>query len=399
MQRQGRLAGADFMRATACLLVLAHHFVLRLDTARVAGNLRPVFDILRFGNFGVAIFFVLSGFLLARPFWQALDAGGNMPGLRHYAIRRAARLVPGFWLAATAGFVLSITLFAHPATRELVLRYVAGLLFMSQWHWRTFFPVESDGPLWSIPFEATSYVLLPGGFLLLFLIPATRRRPLLTRAAWVGIIAAVLLVHTAICTGFVPEDAGRGWQYGLQGGAKEWMPRFNPIGFFAIFALGALAAGVEMRLPARRSFSFDAAAALALAVAGTRIAISPGGSWEGYGWLDIPYAFPVFPLAIAAALVCLAHSRLLAALLDNALVRYVARISFGIYVWQEIVLLTMKELDPASFGAAETDVLAGWISSCGIAAVLIVMIASLSYYLLEKPVLQSTARLASINGR
>jgi peptidoglycan/LPS O-acetylase OafA/YrhL len=399
MQRQGRLAGADFLRATACLLVLAHHFVLRLDTARVADNLRPAFDILRFGNFGVAIFFVLSGFLLARPFWQALDAGGNMPGLRHYAIRRAARLVPGFWLAATVGFVLSITLFAHPATRELVLRYVSGLLFMSQWHWRTFFPVDSDGPLWSIPFEATSYVLLPGGFLLLFLIPATRRRPLLTRAAWVGIIAAVLLVHTAICILFLPDDAGRGWQYGLQGGAKEWMPRFNPVGFFAIFALGALAAGVETRLPARRSFSFDAAAALALAVAGTRIAISPGGSWEGYGWLGIPYAFPVFPLAIAAALVCLAHSRLLAALLDNAPVRYVARISFGIYVWQEIVLLTMKELDPASFGAAETDVLAGWISSCGIAAVLITMVASLSYYLLEKPVLQSTARLASINGR
>jgi peptidoglycan/LPS O-acetylase OafA/YrhL len=209
----------------------------------------------------------------------------------------------------------------------------------------------------------------------------------------------VLLAHTAICILFLPDDAGRGWQYGLQGGAKEWMPRFNPVGFFAIFALGALAAGVETRLPARRSFSFDAAAALALAVAGTRIAISPGGSWEGYGWLGIPYAFPVFPLAIAAALVCLAHSRLLAALLDNAPVRYVARISFGIYVWQEIVLLTMKELDPASFGAAETDVLAGWISSCGIAAVLITMVASLSYYLLEKPVLQSTARLASINGR
>ena len=162
---------------------------------------------------------------------------------------------------------------------------------------------------------------------------------------------------------------------------------------------GALAAGVQMRLPARRSFWHDAAAALALVIAGTRIAISPGGSWEGYGWLGIPYAFPVFPLAIAAALVCLAHSRLLAVLLDNAPVRYVARISFGIYVWQEIVLLTMKELDPESFGATETDVLAGWISSCGIATALVVMIASLSYYLLEKPVLRSSARPASINNR
>ncbi|AHG47169.1 acyltransferase [Rhizobium leguminosarum bv. trifolii CB782] len=393
MRQQERLAGADFLRATACLLVLAHHLTLRLDMRRIPDELGPAANILRFGNFGVAIFFVLSGFLLAHPFWRALDAGGNMPSLGHYTIRRAARIAPGFWVAATVSFALSLTLLALPLTPELTLRYVSGLMFMSQWHWRTLFPVEADGPLWSIPFEVTSYVLLPICFLLLFRLPLLRRHPLLARVAWLCVIAGVLLVHLLILTVFPLDDIGRGWDYGLQGGAKEWMPRFNPIGFFSIFALGAFAAGVEVMLRRRSTFWFDAAALLALAVAGYRLAISLGGTPEAYGWLGMPYGFPVFPLAIATALVSLCHSQHLGRLLDNAPVRYIARISFGIYIWQEIILISIQRLDPGSFGVSTENVVTGWLQSCGLAATLVLLVASLSYHLLERPAIDLGNRL------
>ncbi|CAN7594983.1 acyltransferase [Rhizobium leguminosarum] len=395
MRQQERLAGADFLRATACLLVLAHHLTLRLDMRRIPDELAPTAHILRFGNFGVAIFFVLSGFLLAHPFWRALDAGSAMPSLRHYAIRRAARIAPGFWFAATIGFALSLTLLALPLTRELALRYVSGLLFVSQWHWRTLFPVEADGPLWSIPFEVTSYVLLPICFLLLFRLPILRRRPWLARFAWLCVITTVLLAHVLILTLLPIDDIGRGWQYGLQGGAKEWMPRYNPIGFFAVFALGALAAGIEVMLPTRRSSWFDVASLLAIAVAGYRLVISPGGSAEAYGWLEIPYGFPVFPLAVATALVSLSHSQHLGRLLDNAPVRYIAKISFGIYIWQEIILILIQRLDSGSFGVSSENVVTGWLQSCGLAAALILLVASFSYFLLEKPAIDFGNRLTS----
>ncbi|WHO73882.1 acyltransferase [Rhizobium sp. BT03] len=393
MRQQGRLAGADFLRATACLLVLAHHLALRLDMRRIPDELGTAAQILRFGNFGVAIFFVLSGFLLAHPFWRALDDGRAMPSLRHYAIRRAARIAPGFWVAATVSFTLSLTLLALPLTPELTLRYVSGLLFMSQWHWRTFFPVEADGPLWSIPFEVTSYVLLPVCFFLLFRLPLLRQRPPLARFAWLCVIAGVLLAHVLILIVFPLDDIGRGWQYGLQGGAKEWMPRYNPIGFFSVFALGAFAAGVEVMLGRRPSFWFDAAALLALAVAGYRLVISPGGTPEAYGWLEIPYGFPVFPLAIATALVSLCHSQHLGRLLDNAPIRYIAKISFGIYIWQEIILISIQRLEPGSFGASTENVVTGWLQSCGLAAALVLLVASLSYHLLEKPAIDLGNRL------
>src|SRR6186713_1297834 len=94
-----RLLGADFVRAAACLTVLFHHLAQRMSWDAKLGFMEWFRVFANMGTFGVAMFFVLSGFLLARPFWQALDSGDLLPSLRIYALRRAARIVPGFWLA------------------------------------------------------------------------------------------------------------------------------------------------------------------------------------------------------------------------------------------------------------------------------------------------------------
>ena len=70
-----RLLGADFARASACLAVLAHHLAQRLDPNILPAAARPFYFIMLKGAFGVSVFFVLSGFLLARPLWLALDSG------------------------------------------------------------------------------------------------------------------------------------------------------------------------------------------------------------------------------------------------------------------------------------------------------------------------------------
>ncbi len=391
-EREARLAGADFIRALACLLVLAHHLVLRLDVGKVPADVRPIFDLSRFGNYGVALFFVLSGFLLARPFWNVLDRGAEMPPLKIYALRRAARILPGFWLALTIGFLLSFTVYDTPLSAGLAGRYVAGFLLMSQWHWRTFFPVQGDGPLWSIPFETTCYVLLPLCFALLFHCRARLAGRIGIRIAWLGVIALALIGHWLIVTGIPMDDIGRGWNFGFQGGAKEWMPRYNPIGFFAIFAIGALAAGIHAMLPARRSVLYDLLGLLALVAGAAQFPLSIGGPWEGYGWLGIPYRFPLLPLAVAGALCTLPRSVFLGAMLDNPVSRSIATVSFGVYIWQDIVISLIKQIFPASFGGTD-DVLTGWIASSAIAAALVFLIATASYVFLERPVILKARRL------
>ncbi|MCB1032091.1 MAG: acyltransferase, partial [Acidimicrobiales bacterium] len=50
-------------------------------------------------NVGVSVFFVLSGFLLFRPFVQAHLTDEGPPVLRGYLARRMIRIYPAYWLA------------------------------------------------------------------------------------------------------------------------------------------------------------------------------------------------------------------------------------------------------------------------------------------------------------
>ena len=334
-----RLYGADFIRASACFIVLFHHLAQRIDFRSALGDnpFAQVFNSV--GGLGVAMFFVLSGFLLAVPFWRALDADEPMPSLRVYALRRAARIIPGFWLALTVTFILSVTVFGFALDGWLWLRYLSGLLLVSDWHWTTLFPVEINGPLWSIGFEVSSYVMLPLGFLAFFGLAQGRLRGWPARLAWLAVIAAAIGAHWLFYNYVRVDPLRKGWDFGLQGGAKTWMPWFNPFSFFAMFATGALAAGIQVRLARFRSLVFDLAALAALAAAGWIIwtnGLQGGG--EFYGWLRIPYQFPTFHLLVGAALATAPSSMLVGRILDNPVVAWLARISFGIYVWHYLVL-------------------------------------------------------------
>jgi peptidoglycan/LPS O-acetylase OafA/YrhL len=184
-----RLAGADFVRAAACLMVVAHHVAQRVAPAVLPPEQMALGFAVTMGAFGVAAFFVLSGYLLARPFWLALDTSQPMPSLRTYAVRRAARILPGLWLALTVTFLLSFTILKFPFDGILLLRYLAGMFMVSGFSWLTWFPVEFNGPLWSIGAELISYAALPFCLALLFKLPF---RGWWARLAWLAIIAAVV---------------------------------------------------------------------------------------------------------------------------------------------------------------------------------------------------------------
>ncbi|WEK06624.1 MAG: acyltransferase [Candidatus Devosia phytovorans] len=382
---QQRLLGADFLRAAACVLVLMHHLAFRMDMGNVPAWAAPVMDFFVMGSFGVSVFFVLSGFLLARPFWLAVDKGAPMPSLRTYALRRGARILPGFWVALILSFILSITVSGSPLDAERIIRVVAGFFLLSDWHWFTLFPVDNNGPLWSIGFEVTSYLLLPFFLAVLF---ALRLKGWAARFAWLGVIAMVVVLHLMVMRWAPIDEVERGWGHGLTGGAKAWMPRFNPIGFFAIFALGALAAGVQVKLNQFRHWSCDVIGLIAIFAAGLVMALHIGGLNEGFGLFDIPYGYPWMPLAICVALVALPGSVLVGRLLDNRPARFIAEISFGIYIWHFLIIGLMARLAPPAFEGSGENGWSIWLWSSAIAIALSVLVATLSFYLLERPMVR-----------
>ena len=135
-----RSAGLDALRSFAALLVVVFH--MRTMLVFDFGPLNPVVE---GGNSGVFVFFALSGYLLYKPFVR-----GDVD-LRSYAIKRAARILPGYFVALAALTILT----RNPLPVEHPLPY---LTITSSY----------DGPLraflgvaWTLSAEVLFYLLLP----------------------------------------------------------------------------------------------------------------------------------------------------------------------------------------------------------------------------------------------
>ena len=94
----GTFAGFDGLRAIAALGVLVCHVGLQSGLGRPQHGAGPW---LSRADVGVALFFVLSGFLLYRPFVAARIDGGPARGNRRYLRNRFLRIFPAYWLALT----------------------------------------------------------------------------------------------------------------------------------------------------------------------------------------------------------------------------------------------------------------------------------------------------------
>ena len=69
-------------------------------------------------DFGVTLFFVLSGFLLSRPYFLTRELGRDWPSTRHFYWKRALRILPIYWVVVVAALT------ARPRERR---RHLAGL--------------------------------------------------------------------------------------------------------------------------------------------------------------------------------------------------------------------------------------------------------------------------------
>ena len=372
------LAGADGVRALACLWVFGHHVVLLLDLPhRGAGRLFG-----RYGPLGVVVFFVLSGFLLAQPWWRALASGGPPPDLRDYARRRAARIVPAYALC----LVVSFLVFGAFTARDGV-RLAAGLAFASAFHPVTYFPVEGNSPCWSLGVEGVFYALLPVVGLALARCRSLRAGRLATLGALLLVLAAQAVVVATVPRPGVPADAS-----GRVRLAATWLPERSPLGLFPHLLVGVLAGSfvVARAGDPPRGRGGDLLAVAALAALAVELA------WRGPGprlaWLDAAWAsrhvpgvhgrLPGFPVAVAALLVGLARSRTLGRAFDAAPLRATATLSYGLYLWHVPVLLGVVAALRPGRGAAD----AALVTLLGLAGSYAA--AWLSWTVVERPVLR-----------
>jgi peptidoglycan/LPS O-acetylase OafA/YrhL len=140
----------DGMRAVAATMVVATHaaFATGRYVEGTGGGLLARLD------FGVALFFLLSGFLLFRPWALALATGERSPRTGAYLWRRALRILPAYWLATLAALLLL------PANQHLTAETWLRNLSLTQIYG---FGLLADGltQTWSLCTEVLFYLLLP----------------------------------------------------------------------------------------------------------------------------------------------------------------------------------------------------------------------------------------------
>lgn len=391
-----RFLGFDGVRAIACLLVVVHHAVQRLSPQAPPDALQGIYKLfLVTAPSGVSIFFVLSGALLSYPFWSSYFDQKALPSIKEYALRRAARIMPGFYVVLAASCMLEQLILPDiPADFE---RYFAASTFISGFYYMTLFITPIDGPLWTISFEVFSYFLLPIFMIGLFYCCKNRKFSS-SILYWIGALAFIFFINNLILTYCQPDDFERGWKYGGLGGAKYMMPNFNPLGFFAHYTLGIIASGVmtwlrlqkKLREKLAKNNILDKIALLGLAAFVTILWTQRTTPDFGFSLQNQPYYYPSLAGSIALVLAVIPYSNFLGKILDNRFFRYTAKISFGLYIWHFFVM-TLFAIG-AGYDHSSVQNFGEWLLLTFLVIVTSYIIASLSWYFIEKPILDAAHR-------
>ena len=327
----------DGWRAVAIVGVLICHGVYPLVQSNV-----HLADLAIRGAVGVDIFFALSGFLICSRLIQEESRKGFI-SLRNFYIRRCCRILPPYF--AYVVFVAILSAAGYLALNRV--EWLSSIFFC-----RNYLPpwaLSNDrwylAHFWSLSVEEQFYLMWPGALVVFGC----------ARARWLALIVAL------------PVAVWRVLPYGVN---HPWLdPHWDKLLLGA--ALAIVLSDHENRERFRRWMkpwlfvSLTVIAALGIV---KKLPIS--GGWMGF----------IFPVLLAAT--TLNPSWPVSRLLESAPLRWVGRLSYSLYIWQQFFLLGSHG---TYFG----------IQSFPLNFVAVFLCASASYYAIERPMIAFGHRITT----
>lgn len=356
-------AALSGVRAIAAYAVVATHAGFESGRSLDNGPFAPVLARL---NFGVTLFFLLSGFLLSRQFLT--DTSRLSPGrVAHFWWRRALRIFPAYFLAIAGTLALLST------QRSTVGDWLSYLFLVQTYDHH--YTNHSLSQSWTLVVEISFYAALP------LLIWAARliRRPrhqqltLLVFAMSAAALATNLFIH---------------FRYGGSSISLLWLPDY-----LDWFALGILLASLSFEPTAtrwRRTLTDWAKSPgtcwivgaltfwlFTLPLAGP-YDVTPGTTWEWtlYHLLaGISAFFFLLPLTQGGTWWS-------ERLLGNRAMQWLGEISYGVYLWHLGLLLAIARW-------LNWPVFSGhFFALFGLTAIAATAVAAVSWHLIERPLLR-----------
>ena len=373
----------DSLRAFAALgIVLVHVAIFSFSSDAWFWPIVAHFDM------GVPFFFLLSGFLLYRPFVATRILGARSTRLRDYGRRRFLRIAPAYWVALT------------------VLTIFPGLYGAFSGNWWVYYglfqnyPVytASGGcatdvfncgiaPAWSLAIEVAFYVVLP--FFALGMGALLKRLP---RQRWLAAEITVLAIVSVISI-VIQTVSSASELY-------TWL-FFSPLGRALWFALGMALAVISVRVEERGSeppavrwiAAHPTAPWLAAAVlyfGSALFWLDPGPIVAGPGESRFEYVAGYILFGVIAALVMLpavfghtSQAGLPRRIMANRVISWLGLISYGIFLWHYPIAVALAEGGVNDWWPDAAFLVLGTLTLA-----ITIVCAALSYYLVERPLMR-----------
>ena len=318
---------ADGFRALAVLMVAWFHIWQQswLSPVLKIGGRRLDFTApVRTGYMMVDVLLLLSGFLLFLPYARAKVEGANLPELRTYYVKRALRILPSYWLSVLFYlFVYALPNHEYGSLRHFLLDMAGHLTFTHNLTYEAYLGSRLNPVLWTLAVEVQFYLIAP------LIGRAFVKKPFLTYAAMLSVAFMYRFVYVA--------------------GMQDTAMYFNRLpAMLDAYANGMMFAWLFVVLQKRKPRWWTALFSAALCVAAL------AGIWhlmemqshragvEGIRMGQMVYRYP---LTLFAGLFLAAGGqapRWFQWLWSNRLMRFIAGISYNLYIWHFWLMLRLR---------------------------------------------------------
>ena len=321
----------------------------------------PLARVAATGHYGVQLFFIISGFVLALPFARHYLDATAAPRLRAYYLRRLTRLEPPYIAAMLLVFVVATEFFGAPE-RLLWPHLLASLTYLHNLVYGV--PSTVNVVAWSLEVEVQFYLIAP----LLACVYVIRRKTYRRIVVLVGIAGAILIQR-----------------YGIAVDSRLSLTLLN---YLQYFLLGFLLADFylsEWRVPSVNERAWDGVGVLSWIV---MVVV----------WLKVPRPLVLFPLLALIIFCATFRGRWLRAAFRNRWIATIGGMCYTIYLLHYPIISAIGRYT-IRIGANDGFVLHVLVQAA-IVLPLLLFVSTLFFVTIERPCMQKDwpQRLAALRS-
>ncbi len=350
MNQNLRLDGIDILRGIAVIAVVVYHFFVLLGLTQ--NSFFPYVH--AFGLLGVPLFFIISGYLIYKSIHHSIDKRGQNRGLISYFMHRLFRILPAYYVNLFFVLMLaSLMLDSNFLYSVAFLKQIITNLTFTSYFIHKISGFGFNGAYWTLNIEMLWYLVAP----LIFLF--VRRTKILIFLSLLSFVYLWALGEGHLDSFFHLDQSGALYELELFHLSTQLTGQIN---FFL--------SGIFIYKYSITTYSLQKKYIFTLAI----LLIILYVGLNGYYGITLNFLLlQLFTLTVATLLFILIYATKIKGFF---FLEWIGKISYSLYLWHMPILFVMKETSIFSH--------LSMVASVVLFTMLLLLISSLSYYLVEE---------------